>query len=208
MEWGQHARPMLFVRKAALRPVPPWAVVDENAIGAVEDSLGDDSDEGGTESELQSALDAAYREMDRLQPALARFLAEEVAEREDDLAQSVGYFLVVTVHMAFREAFPTRMKEIDQNALEMAIATLDADEELRKDDSAEMMESDDVVAMTQPALLHFVQHHLEQALEQAGGESDLEAFDTIYRAVLVEVVALSHAVQPPEGVAPTSAGLA
>ena len=79
---------MLFVRKAALRPVPPWAVVDENAIGAVEDSLGDDSDEGGTESELQSALDAAYREMDRLQPALARFLAEEVAEREDDLAQS------------------------------------------------------------------------------------------------------------------------
>jgi hypothetical protein len=62
--------------------------------------------------------------------------------------------------------------------------------------------------MTQPALLHFVQHHLEQALEQAGGESDLEAFDTIYRAVLVEVVALSHAVQPPEGVAPTSAGLA
>lgn len=199
---------MLFVRKAALRPVPPWAVVDENAIGAVEDSLGDDSDEGGTESELQSALDGAYREMDRLQPALARFLAEEVAEREDDLAQPVGYFLVVTVHMAFREAFPTRMKEIDQNALEVAIATLDADEELRKDDSAEMMESDDVVAMTQPALLHFVQHHLEQALEQAGGESDLEAFDTIYRAVLVEVVALSHAVLPPEGVAPTSAGLA
>lgn len=199
---------MLFVRKAALRPVPQWAVIDDNAIGAVEDALGDDTDEGGTESELQGALDAAYREMDRLQPVLARFLAEEVAEREDDLAQSVGYFLVVTVHMAFREAFPTRVQQIDEDALAMAIATLDADEELRKDDPAEMMESDDVVAMTQPALLHFVQHHLEQALEQAGGEPDLEAFDTIYRAVLVEVVALSHAVLPPEGVAPKSAGLA
>jgi hypothetical protein len=199
---------MLFVRKAALRPVPPWAVVDENAISSVEDALGEDSDEGGTESELQTALDAAYRDMDRLQPVLARFLAEEVAEREDDLAQSVGYFLIVTVHMAFREAFPTRMRAIDEPALQFAIDTLDADEELRKDDPAEMMESDDVVAMSQPALLHFVQHHLEQALEQAGQEPDLSAFDQIYRAVLVEVVALSHAVEPPDGVeSPEAAGV-
>lgn len=196
---------MQFVRKAALRPVPPWAVVDENAISSVEDALGEDSDEGGTESELQTALDAAYREMDRLQPVLARFLAEEVAEREDDLAQSVGYFLIVTVHMAFREAFPTRLRAIDEAALQFAIDILDADEELRKDDPAEMMESDDVVAMSQPALLHFVQHHLEQALEQAGETPDLSAFDQIYRGVLVEVVALSHAVEPPEGVPSPSA---
>ena len=199
---------MLFVRKAALRPVPAWAVIDENAISSIEDALGEDTDEGGTESELQTALDAAYREMDRLQPVLARFLAEEVAEREDDLAQSVGYFLIVTVHMAFREAFPTRMRAIDEAGLQFAIDTLDADEELRKDDPAEMMESDDVVAMSQPALLHFVQHHLEQALEQAGETPDLSAFDQIYRAVLVEVVALSHAVAPPDGVpSPSDAGV-
>lgn len=193
---------MLFVRKAALRAVPQWAVVDEVAVSAVEDTLGDEGDE------LQSALDAAYREMDRLQPTLARFLAEEVADQGDDLAQSVGYFLIVTVHMAFREAFPTRLRQVDEAALQMAIDTLDADEELRKDDPSEAMESDDVVAMTQPALLHFVQHHLEQALEQAGEQPDLAAFDQVYRSVLVEVVALSHAVEPPDGVAPPSAGLA
>lgn len=194
--------PMLFVRKAALRAVPQWAVVDEVAISQVEDTLGEEGDE------LQAALDAAYREMDRLQPDMARFLAEEVADQGDDLAQSVGYFLIVTVHMAFREAFPTRLRTIDEAALQMAIDTLDADEELRKDDPTEAMESDDVVAMTQPALLHFVQHHLEQALEQAGEEPDLAAFDQVYRAVLVEVVALSHAVEPPDGVAPPSAGMA
>lgn len=193
---------MLFVRKAALRAVPQWAVVDEVAISQVEDTLGEEGDE------LQAALDAAYREMDRLQPHMARFLAEEVADQGDDLAQSVGYFLIVTVHMAFREAFPTRLRTIDEAALQMAIDTLDADEELRKDDPTEAMESDDVVAMTQPALLHFVQHHLEQALEQAGEEPDLAAFDQVYRAVLVEVVALSHAVEPPDGVAPPSAGMA
>lgn len=199
---------MFLVRKAALRPVPKWAVVDENAIASVEEALGDDTDEGGTDVQLQTALDAAYREMDRLQPVMARYLAEAVAERDDDLAQSVGYFLIVTVHMAFREAFPTRLGPVDDDALQMAIDTLDADEELRKDDPAEMMESDDVVAMTQPPLLHFVQHHIEQALEQAGETPDLSAFDHIYRAVLVEVVALSHAVAPPEGVtSPSAAGM-
>lgn len=194
--------PMLFVRKAALRAVPAWAVVDEVAVSAVEETLGDEGEE------LQNALDAAYREMDRLQPPLARYLAEQVADQGDDLAQSVGYFLIVTVHMAFREAFPTRLRPVDEAAVQMAIDTLDADEELRKDDPTEAMESDDVVAMTQPALLHFVQHHLEQALEQAGEQPDLAAFDQVYRAVLVEVVALSHAVEPPDGVAPPSAGLA
>jgi hypothetical protein len=183
---------MLFVKKAALRPVPKWAVVDEVAVGAVEELLTDETDG------LQDTLDAAYREMDRRQPALARWLGGEVSGRSDDLAQSLGYFLIVTVYAAFREAFPTRLGEVDDEALDMARATFEADEALREGDPAEMMETDDVVAMTQPTLLHFVQHHLDQALDQAGEQPDLEAFDQVYRAVLVEVVALSHAVKPPE----------
>jgi hypothetical protein len=184
---------MRFVKKAALRPVPPWAVVDDLALGAVDGMLSDESDQ------LQETLDAAYREMDRLQPALAAWLGSEVSEREDDLAQSLGYFLIVTVYMAFREAFPTRLGEVNEAELNDARELLAADEELREGDPAEMMESDDVVAMTQPVLLHFVQHHLDQALDQAGEKADLEAFDRVYRAVLIEVIALSHVVAPPEG---------
>lgn len=183
----------VFLRKAALRPVPRWARVDELAIDLLEESLGD-----GEES-LQRALDAGYREMDRLQPHLAEWLAAQVSSRKDELAQSLGYFLAVTVYLAFREAFPTRLSMVDELSLKLAIDTLSADEELRANDPTEVLESDDVVAMGQPALLGYVQHHFDEALAQADDDVDLEAFDVVYRAILVEVIALSHAVRAPSG---------
>jgi hypothetical protein len=182
----------VFLRKAAIRPVPKYAVVGEAAIAALELSLED-------EQGLQAALDSGYRELDRRQPALASWIAEEVSERSDELAQSLGYFLAVTVYLAFREAFPTRLAEIDESALGVARDTLSTDEQLRANDPLEVLESDDVVAMGQPVVLEYVQHHLTEALEQAGDAADLEELDRIYRAILVEVIALSHAVTGPRG---------
>lgn len=183
----------MFLRKAALRPVPKWAIVDEGAIEAVEQSLEEHEDD------LQAVLDTGYRELDRRQPALAKWIAGEVSERQDELAQSLGYFLAVTVFQAFAEAFPTRLTEVDDGSLKMALDTLEADEELRAADPLEVFDSDDVVAMGQPVVLSYVQHHLEEALEQAGEEADLDDIEWIYRAILVEVIALSHAVRAPEG---------
>lgn len=196
--WGSggYAR-KVFLRKAALRPVPRWALVDELAIDALEETLGE-SDEN-----LQQALDVGYREMDRRQPLLAEWLAGQVSSRTDELAQSVGYFLAVTVYLAFREAFPTRLDTVDDMSLQLAIDTLSADEELRANDPTEILESDDVVAMGQPAVLGYVQHHFDEALAQADDEADLEAFDVVYRAILVEVIALSHSVRSPSGEAHT-----
>ena len=183
----------MFLRKAALRPVPSHALVDEHAIEAVEQSL------ESSEDELQATLDTGYRELDRRQPALATWLAEQVSGGEDELAQSLGYFLVVTVFLAFREAFPSRLREVDDEALRMALDTLEADEQLREDDPSEVFDSDDVVAMGQPVLVDFVQHHVQEAIEQAGDEADLDELDRIYRAVLIEIIALSHAVSSPSG---------
>ncbi len=183
----------VFLRKAALRPVPKYAVVEAQAIEAVEQALEDD------EESLQEALDTGYRDLDRRQPVLAGWLAEEVAHRADEMAQSLGYFLAVTVFMAFREAFPTRLGEVDEGALQIALDTLEADEELRADDPLEVLDSDDVVGMTQPALIDWVQHHLQEALEQSGDDADLDDLDRIYRAILVEIITLSHAVQGPPG---------
>lgn len=183
----------MFLRKAALRPVPTHAIVDEQSVEAIEETLGD------AEESLQQTLDRGYAELDRKQPALAGWLADEVSERADELVQSLGYFLAVTVYLAFAEAFPRRLREVDGGALQMALDTLAADEELRANDPSEILESDDVVAMGQPALLAFVQHHLEQALAQAGDDMDLTDLDRVYRAVLVEVIALSHAVESPSG---------
>ncbi len=183
----------MFLRKAALRPVPRWAVVDDLALDDLEDTLGDGQER------LQQALDAGYRDMDRLQPHLAEWMATQLSSRHDELAQSVGYFLAVTVYMAFREAFPTRLTTVDELSLQLAIDTLSVDEELRANNPTEVLESDDVVAMGQPVLLGYVQHHFDEALAQADDEVDLEAFDVVYRAILVEVIALSHAVRSPDG---------
>ncbi|MCA9603211.1 MAG: hypothetical protein KC417_14360, partial [Myxococcales bacterium] len=66
-------------------------------------------------------------------------------------------------------------------------------------DPTEVLNSDDVIALGQPVLIDFIQHHMREALEQAGDEPDLESLDRVYRAVLVEIMALSHAVTAPEG---------
>lgn len=183
----------MFLRKAALRPVPGWAVVDEHALETVEQELEE------REQALQDTLDTSFRELDRRQPVLAAYMAEQVADLGDELVQSLGYFLTVTVYMAFREAFPRRLSEVDDSGLRISIDTLAVDEELRRNDPSEVLESDDVVAMGQPAVLAFVQHHIAEALDQSDGDIDLSDLDRLHRAVLVEVIALSHAVNSPSG---------
>ncbi len=183
----------MFLRKAALRPVPRWAIVDEDVIASVEASLEDD------EKNLQESLDRGYSELDRLQPTIALWMADELSRMRDELVQSVGYFLSVTVYLAFREAFPTRLREVDEGMLQIAEATLTADEELRAEDPLEILDSDDVLAISQPSLVAYVQHHVGEALDQGEGEVDLDELDRVYRALLVQVIALSHAVASPTG---------
>lgn len=184
---------MQFLQRAAIRPVPPHAVVEEASIAEVESTL----DGPGA---LEGALDRGYRELDRTQPELATFLSEEIAARTDEVAQSLGYFLIVAVYLLFREAFPTRLTQIDHAALGAALDSLETDESLRGDSSDEVLESDDVIAMGQPAVLDFVQQHIQEALEVAGESANLEQLDDVYRAVLVEVIALSQCVEPPPGI--------
>lgn len=191
----------MFLRKAALRPVPTYAVVGAHFIELIEESFDDE--------ELQQLLDTGFRDLDNRQPALATFLAEQLADGTDELVQSLGYFLSVTIYLAFREAFPRRLSEIDVRGVQIAAETLAVDEQIRANDPTEVLDSDDVVAMGQPALLSYVQHHVQEALEQCSGEVDLDELDEIYRAILIEVIALSHAVVSPTGeVGPSREALA
>lgn len=173
--------------------MPAHAVVEAHVLEELEASL----DTG--DAPLQDLLDRGFSELDRRQVALAEWLADILARTRDELVQSLGYFLAVTVYMAFREAFPTRLTEVDQSALNIARATLSADEELRAADPTEILDSDDVIALTQPALVHYIQHHVDQALDQGEGEVDLDELERVYRSILIEVIALSHAVTSPSG---------
>jgi hypothetical protein len=168
-------------------------MVEPHFIEAVESALDEDG-------KLQNRLDLGYRELDRRQPTLSGWLSSELSVGHDETVQSLGYFLIIAVYLAFREAFPTRLHEVDDGSLQIALDTLTADEELRANDPTEILESDDVVAISQPSMVAFVQHHVQEALEQSKGELDLGELDRIYRAVLVQVIALSHSVASPAGV--------
>ena len=58
----------MFVRTAALRPVPSYATVEDRWVQVVEQSLDDD------EEKLQELLDRGFRELDARQPAVAQCL--------------------------------------------------------------------------------------------------------------------------------------
>ncbi len=188
-------RPRVFFRKAAIRPIPRYAVVDRRVVDEVERML-----EGESVS-LQNKLDRLFAQLGQKQPAIYSFVSDELGEIPNELAQSLGYFLVAAVHLIFSEAFPNRLEEVDESALALALATLSADEELRALDPLEKLDSDDLIAMNQPAVVEFVQHHVREAYDQADEDAPpIEQLDRVYRAILVQIIALSHAVLSPSGV--------
>jgi hypothetical protein len=102
------------------------------------------------------------------------------------------------VWLAFERNFEGRLDEVQDEELAAAEQALTLDEELRRVDPAEAVDSDDVVAMEQPDVLAFVHEHLDNALEAHAGDVDVDDVHAIYRVVLIEVLALSYAVRPPE----------
>lgn len=188
---------MMWPARAAIRPAPAHAVVPQTAIEEVEADFSRAHD-------LESRVDRAFVDLDESQPALARYLAREVDQVADETAQALGHFLGVAVHEAFTTAFGSRVRTVDDAGLEVADASFECDEELRRDAPDELLESDDVVAISQPHLMSFVRQQMDAALEadEDGdpADVDLEAVARIYRAVMVEIMALSSSVAPPNGI--------
>ena len=182
----------MWVRRAAIRPVPSYARVPSSALGEVEEELAQDDDGA------RKRLDDAFARFESTQPAVAERVARALARPLDETALALGYFLTLSVWLAFERSFELRLGEVAEEEAAAAEQALVLDEELRRMDPAEAVDSDDVIAMEQPHLLTFVHEHLDQALETHAGEVDLEDVDAIYHLVLVEVLALSYAVHPPE----------
>jgi hypothetical protein len=189
---------MMWPARAAIRPVPGYAVVSESIIEDVESDF-------ATEDDLEERVDRAFAQLDTEQPVVARFLATEVDTLADETAQAVGHYLGVAVHQSFVRAFRDRLREVGAPAIEHARASYDADEELRRGAPDEVIESDDVVAIAQPALVSFVRQQLDAVLEPDedgdGSDVDVESIAKVYRAILVAIMALSDAVTAPAGAA-------
>jgi hypothetical protein len=169
-----------------------YARVPPGVLGEIESDLADEDEIA------KDRLDSAFARFEATQPAIAERVSNALGRPIDETALALGYFLTLAIWLAFERNFEGRLTEVLEEALVGAEQSLALDEELRRVDPAEAVDSDDVVAMEQPDLLSFVHEHLDNALEAHAGEVDVDDVHTIYRVVLIEVLALSYAVKPPE----------
>jgi hypothetical protein len=181
----------VWVRRAAIRPVPQFAQLPRRALAVVEEKLADDGDEA------RQHLDEAFSRFEETQPALSDRVSQALSGPLDETALALGYFLTLAVWLAFDSVFGGELGEVSETALTGVEESLKLDEQIRLSDPAEALDSDDVVAMEQPEALAFVHEHLDAALEANATEVDVDDVHAIYRVVLIEVLALSYAVRPP-----------
>jgi len=184
----------VWVRGAAIRPVSSYAELPFRALSEVEDQLSDDDDQA------REKLSDAFTRFEATQPALATRVADVLSGPLDETALALGYFLTLSIWLAFDAVFKKALGEVTPTQLEGVTESFDLDEQLRKADPAEAVDSDDVVAMEQPHVLAFVHEHLDAALEANASEVDVDDVHKIYRLVLIEVLALSYAVLPPRNI--------
>jgi hypothetical protein len=181
----------VWVRGAAIRPVPSFAQIPLRVLTEVEEQLASD------DTEARGKLDEAFARFERTQPALAERIAQILSGPLDETALALGYFLTLAVWLAFDAVFHDELDEVTAVGLTGVEESLKLDEQLRKADPTEALDSDDVIAMEQPDVLSFVHEHIDAALEANASEVDVDDVHAIYRVVLIEVLALSYAVRPP-----------
>jgi hypothetical protein len=201
----------MWVRGAAIRPVPRYAVVDAATLGAIERELAEDS------TDARDELDRAFARFEATQPQLADALSHVLCRPLDETALALGYFLTISIWLAFERTFSaSRLREVSQDALEATEEAIKLEEELRAAHGDEPFDLDDVVSIEQPNVIAFVHEHVDAALDPAKqGEGDLLAaparreidvddVHAVYRAMLLLTLCLSHAVLPVDGAARNS----
>lgn len=176
------------MRSAAIRPVPVHARLSAEALLAAEQWLGGESDAA------EHRLGGVFDRFERKQPVLADRLGNAMAATTDEAVLALGYFLVLAVWVAFEQSAGARLDTVTHTALSGVEQALDLDQQLRRADPAEAVDTEAVIAMEQPEAASFINDHIDAALEVLAGTVDVEAVHRMYRLALVELLALSYAV--------------
>jgi hypothetical protein len=191
-------------------------VVDAATLENIERSLADES------AEARSELDGAFARFEATQPELSDAISQVLSRPLDETALALGYFLSIAVWLAFERTFgQARLREVSVDALQATEEAIKLEEELRASHGDEPLDLDDVVSIEQPNVLAFIHEHVDAALEPrspssrsgtaaAEGEGeeatelrevDADDVDTVYRAIVLLTLCLSHAVLPVDGAA-------
>jgi hypothetical protein len=189
----------MWVRGAAIRPVPRFAVVAASTLEKIERELADDSPRAHGE------LDGAFARFESTQPHLADAISQVLSKPLDETALALGYFLSIAIWLSFERTFgETRLREVSPDALAATREAIALEEELRAAHGDEPLDLDDVVSIEQPNVLAFVHEHVDAALDpgaraESGAEPreiDVDDVHAVYRAVVLLTLCLSHAVIP------------
>jgi hypothetical protein len=192
----------MWVRAAAIRPVPRYAVVGAASLEQVECELADDSPRARAE------LDEAFARFESTQPHLADAISRLLSKPLDETALALGYFLSIAIWLAFERTFSeTRLRQVSPDALKATEEAIKLEEELRAVHGDEPFDLDDVVSIEQPNVLAFVHEHVEAALDPAvrgtqeaqGRQVDVEDVHAVYGAIVLLTLCLSHAVVAVDG---------
>jgi hypothetical protein len=193
----------MWVRGAAIRPVPRYAVVASSKLDEIERELADDS------ARSREALDGAFARFESSQPHLADSISHALSRPLDETALALGYFLSISIFLAFERTFgPARLREVSADALAATEQAITLEEELRAANGDEPLDLDDVVSIEQPHVLAFVHEHVDAALDpgtraSAEGdeprEVDVDDVHSVYRAIVLLTLCLSHAVLAVDG---------
>ncbi len=192
-------RGTLWPARSALRPVPPYAVVPRIAVEDMEAHFSS----GETDMRLSDAL----KDFSRDQPEVRRYFTAALKGVTDETALALCDVLRVGVLQAFTFAFGRKLRAATESVTTSVGLSLDWDEDLRRNDARELMETDDIVAIGQPHLMAYVRGQVEAALtpdeDGTPADIDLDAIALVYRLILVEVLTLGQSVTPPAGVGVT-----
>lgn len=192
----------MWVRGAAIRPVPRYAVVAAAMLEEIEHSLAEDT------PAARDDLDAAFARFESTQPHLADTISTLLSKPLDDTALALGYFLSIAIWLAFERTFgEPRLRQVSPDSLKATDEAIDLEEQLRASHGDEPLDLDDIVSIEQPNVLAFVHDHVEAALdptaraaqESKGGEIDVEDVHAVYRSIVLLTLCLSHAVLPVDG---------
>ncbi len=183
----------MWVRRSAIRPIPRHARVPQSALSALEATFSAADDRA-----RQLARDGLER-LHSEQPALADYLGRQLPASLDETALARGTMLGVAVFLAFESFAGDALQRLTSDAVAAADIALETDEELRRADPQDPLDSEDIVGVEQPALVAFINEHIERTLDRHAHSVDVDDVALVFRTLLVEIVALSHAVTPPPG---------
>ncbi len=200
----------VWTRGAAIRPVPSYAVVGEAVLRSIEEEFAEEAGGGANR-----AMDGAFERFEETQPEMAARIQEVLERPLDETAIALGYFLSIAVWLAFDRVFGARLREVTRDAWGATVDALALEEDLRGKNADEPLDLDDLLALEQPDVVAFVHDHIEAALEteqlcddaihaevgtaDAGAPTappniDVDDVHLVYRTILLETLALSHAV--------------